>query len=31
MHELRELVFLTLYLYITLGAVIMVKTAVLHS
>jgi hypothetical protein len=31
MHELRELLFITLYLYITLGAVILMKTAVLHT
>jgi hypothetical protein len=31
LRELRELVFVTLYLYITLGAVIMMKTAVLHT
>jgi len=31
MRELKELVFLSLYLYITLGAVIMMKTAVLHT
>ena len=31
MHELKEFVLLTVYLYITLGAVIMMKTAVLHS
>ena len=31
MHELKELVFITLYLYITLGAVILMKTAVLHT
>jgi hypothetical protein len=30
-HELKELVFISLYLYITLGAVILVKTAVLHT
>jgi hypothetical protein len=31
MHELKEFVFLSLYLYITLGAVILMKTAVLHT
>ena len=31
MHELKELVFITLYLYVTLGAVILVKAAVLHT
>ena len=31
MHELKELVFISLYLYITLGSVILMKTAVLHS
>jgi hypothetical protein len=31
MHELKELVFITLYLYVTLGAVILMKTAVLHT
>jgi hypothetical protein len=30
-HELKEFAVLTLYLYITLGAVIMMKTAVLHT
>jgi magnesium-transporting ATPase (P-type) len=30
-REFKELVFISLYLYITLGAVIMMKTAVLHS
>jgi hypothetical protein len=30
-HELKELVFISLYLYVTLGAVIMMKTAVLHT
>jgi hypothetical protein len=30
-HELREFVVLTLYLYICLGSVIMMKVAVLHS
>jgi hypothetical protein len=29
--EIKELVFLSLYLYITLGAMIMLKTAVLHT
>jgi hypothetical protein len=31
MHELKELVFISLYLYITIGAVIVMKTAVLHT
>jgi len=31
MHELKELLFISLYLYITLGAVILMKTAVLHT
>jgi hypothetical protein len=31
MHELKELVFITLSLYVTLGAVILMKTAVLHD
>jgi len=31
MHEFKELVLISLYLYVTLGAVIMIKTAVLHS
>jgi hypothetical protein len=31
MHELKELVFISLYLYITIGAVILMKTAVLHT
>jgi hypothetical protein len=30
-HEIKELLILTAYLYITLGAVIVVKTAVLHT
>src|SRR5271166_2605154 len=30
-HELKEFVILAVYLYITLGAVIMMKTAVLHT
>ncbi len=30
-HEIREFLILTLYLYITLGAVIVMKTAVLHT
>ena len=30
-HELKELVFITLYLYITIGAVILMKTAVLRT
>jgi hypothetical protein len=31
MRELKELVFISLYLYITLGSVILMKTAVLHT
>jgi hypothetical protein len=31
MHELKEFAILAVYLYITFGAVIMMKTAVLHS
>jgi hypothetical protein len=31
MHELREFAILALYLYITLGAVVLLKTAVLHG
>jgi hypothetical protein len=31
MHELKELVFISLYLYITIGAVILMKTAVLRT
>jgi len=31
MHELKELVFISLYLYVSLGAVILMKTAVLHT
>jgi hypothetical protein len=31
MHELKEVVFITLYLYVTLGAVILMKTAALHT
>jgi hypothetical protein len=31
MHEFKELVLISLYLYITLGAVILVKTAVLYT
>jgi hypothetical protein len=31
MHELKELVLISLYLYITLGTVILIKTAVLHT
>jgi hypothetical protein len=31
MNELKELVLISLYLYITLGAVILMKTAVLHT
>jgi hypothetical protein len=30
-HELKEFAILTVYLYITLGAVILMKTAVLHT
>jgi hypothetical protein len=30
-RELKELVFISVYLYITLGAVILMKTAVLHT
>jgi hypothetical protein len=30
-HELEELAILTAYLYVTLGAVIVMKTAVLHT
>jgi hypothetical protein len=30
-HEIKEFLILTVYLYITLGAVIMMKTAVLHT
>ena len=30
LHEFKELVFISLYLYITLGAVILMRTAVLH-
>jgi hypothetical protein len=30
-HELKELVFISLYLYITIGAVILMKTAVLRT
>jgi hypothetical protein len=30
-HEIKELLIVTAYLYITLGAVIAVKTAVLHT
>jgi hypothetical protein len=30
-HELKEVVFISLYLYITLGAVILMKTAALHT
>ena len=30
-HELKELAFITLYLYITIGAVILMKTAVLRT
>src|SRR5580704_12554367 len=31
MHELKELLLISLYLYITLGAVILIKTAVLDT
>jgi hypothetical protein len=31
MHEIRAFAYLSLYLYITLGAVILMKTAVLHT
>jgi hypothetical protein len=31
MHEFKELVLISLYLYVTLGAVIMIKTAVLQA
>jgi len=31
MHEFKELMLIALYLYVTLGAVIMMKTAVLHT
>ena len=31
MHELKEFAILALYLYISLGAVILIKTAVLHT
>ena len=31
MHELKELVFTSLYLYVALGSVILMKTAVLHT
>jgi hypothetical protein len=31
MRELKEIVFISLYLYITLGSVILMKTAVLHT
>ena len=31
MHELKELAIISVYLYITLGAVIMMKTAVLRT
>jgi hypothetical protein len=31
MHEFKEFVLISLYLYITLGAVILMKTAVLHT
>jgi hypothetical protein len=31
MHEFKELLLISLYLYVTLGAVILMKTAVLHT
>ena len=31
MYELKELVFISLYLYVTIGAVILMKAAVLHT
>jgi hypothetical protein len=31
MHEFKELVLIALYLYVTLGALILMKTAVLHT
>ena len=31
MHELKELVLISLYLYVALGAVLLMKTAVLHT
>jgi hypothetical protein len=31
MHELKQLVIISLYLYIALGSVILLKTAVLHD
>ena len=31
LHEIKEFLILTVYLYITLGAVIVMKTAVLHT
>jgi hypothetical protein len=31
LHELKEFVILAVYLYITIGAVVLMKTAVLHS
>jgi hypothetical protein len=31
MHELKEFMVLAVYLYITLGAVVLMKTAVLHT
>jgi len=31
MHELKELVLISLYLYITIGAVVLIKTAVLQT
>ena len=31
MHEFKKLVFISLYLYVTLGAVILMKAAVLHT
>ena len=30
-HELKEFVILAVYLYITIGAVVLMKTAVLHT
>ena len=31
MHEFKKLVFISLYLYLTLGAVILMKAAALHT
>jgi hypothetical protein len=31
MQELKEFAILTIYLYVTLGAVVLMKTAVLHT